>query len=92
MFTLADFDQGRLYSRLYKDLYGYRPRDLVWGSPEEFEEDLEKLREELEAVEFGDDADEDRAWQDEDTVYLNDSLESELGYNPFDERFEDEWN
>ena len=91
MFTLADFDQGRLYSRLYKDLYGYRPRDLVWSSPEEFEEDLEKLREELEEVEFGGD-EADREWEDDDTVFLNDTLESELGYNPFDDRFEDEWN
>lgn len=91
MFTLADFDQGRLYARLYKDLYGYRPRDLMWSSPEEFEEDLERLREELEEVELGDDLADDR---DEDTVFFGDdsSLENELGYNPFDDRFEDGWN
>lgn len=90
MFTLADFDQGKLYASLYKDLYGYRPRDLVWGSPEEFEEDLERLREELEELDLADDLDDDR---DEDTVFINDyNLEDELGYNPFDDRFEDEWN
>ena len=90
MFTLSDFEDGKLYSNLYKDLYGYRPRDLVWASPEEFEEDLERLKEELEELALGDEEDKDE-W-DEDTVYLNDHLEDELGYNPFDDRFEDEWN
>ena len=90
MLTLAEFQQGRRYGSLYKVLYGYRPRDLVWSSPEEFKEDLERLREELDELDLSDDLDSDR---DEDTVFIDDyNLEDELGYNPFDDRFEDDWH
>jgi hypothetical protein len=42
--TLADFGvDGSIYSDLYKDWAGFRPRGLTWATAVDFYEDLEQM-------------------------------------------------
>lgn len=45
-FTLADFGvDGSIYSDLYKDWCGMRPRGLTWETAVDFYEDLQQISE-----------------------------------------------
>jgi hypothetical protein len=50
MWTLEDINEeypeelyGTVYTEMYKDLYGHRPRGLTWPDLEDFFEDFDRL-------------------------------------------------
>jgi len=53
MLTLADINaatnskDGDIYSDLYKDVYGFRPRGVTFASTEEFDADFDRLCQKL---------------------------------------------
>ena len=49
--TLTNSKDGDIYSDLYKDVYGSRPRGVVFASTEEFDADFERLVKQLDIQE-----------------------------------------
>jgi len=85
MITVEDIDteypetrEGSLYTNMYKEHYGRRPRGITWNTEDEFFGDFERLSEiiaQKATVE---------QWDDEELT--EGMLTAELGYDPLESK------
>jgi len=72
--ALTDSHDGDIYSDLYKDVYGMRPRGSTFASLDEFQEDFDQLSEQL-SRQIDQEALDQAAWFEEFKVRVADTMQ-----------------